>query len=87
MNNSNSRKRSKGTKSKGSISVQNENIGTRRCGEVSVPVGGTSLAMVYAVPQCWENINISMEGLDRGTIFDDLHKPFEGDTCRRGGCR
>ncbi len=44
-----------------------------------------SLAMVYSVSQKWRFINDGCEGFDRGTIFDELNKPFAGDKCKRGG--
>ncbi len=46
----------------------------------------SSLAMVYPVSQCWRLINDGVEGFERGTIFDELYKPFVGDKCKRGGC-
>ena len=46
-----------------------------------------SLAMVYTVSQHWRFINDGCEGFDRGTIFDELNKPFYGDKCcKNGGC-
>lgn len=58
------------------------------CGKVNVPDGYVSLAMVYPVSQCWRMITDGCAGLDRGTIFDELDKPFMGDKCKRGGmCR
>ena len=46
-----------------------------------------SLAVVYTVNQRWRFINDGCEGFDRGTIFDELNKPFYGDKyCKNGGC-
>ena len=47
--------------------------------------GAPSLAMVYSVSQSWRLINDGYEGFERGTIFDELNKPFFGDKCKRGG--
>ncbi len=57
-----------------------------KCGKVNIPDGVISLAVVYTVPQCWKNITDGCFGLDRGTIFDELDKPFKGYTCKKGGC-
>ena len=46
----------------------------------------SSLAMVYPISQCWRMINDGTEGFERGTIFDELYKPFVGDKCKRGAC-
>ncbi len=56
------------------------------CGSVKVPDGVITLATVYTVSQCWGNITDGCLGLDRGTIFDELDKPFKGYTCKKGGC-
>lgn len=45
-----------------------------------------SLAMVYPVSQKWQLINDGCAGFERGTIFDELHKPFAGDKCRKNNC-
>ncbi len=45
-----------------------------------------SLAMVYPISQCWRLINDGHEGFERGTIFDELNKPFFGDKCKKGIC-
>lgn len=58
----------------------------KNCGEVNVSDRVTSLAMVYTVSQCWRLITDGCVGLERGTIFDELNKPFKGDKCKRGGC-
>ena len=58
------------------------------CGNVNVPDGYVSLAMVYPVSQCWRMITDGCAGLETGTIFDELDKAFKRDKCRRGGaCR
>ncbi len=57
-----------------------------KCGKVNVPDDVISLAMVYTVSQCWKNITDGSIGLDRGTIFDELNKPFKGYECKKGGC-
>ena len=44
-----------------------------------------SLAMVYSFSQSWRFINDGVEGFNRGTIFDELNKPFYGDKCKCGG--
>ena len=44
----------------------------------------SSLAMVYPISQCWRLINDGIEGFERGTIFDELNKPFVGDKCKKG---
>ena len=46
----------------------------------------TSLAMVYPISQCWRLICDGNEGFERGTIFDELNKPFVGDKCKKGNC-
>jgi hypothetical protein len=47
-----------------------------------------SLAMVYPLSQSWRFINDGCEGFTRGTIFDELNKPFLGDKCKSaGGCK
>jgi len=40
--------------------------------------GNPSLAMVYVPVQKWENIYTPSVGLERGTIFKELDKPFYG---------
>ena len=44
-----------------------------------------SLAMVYPLSQSWRYINDGCEGFTRGTIFDELNKPFLGDKCKCTG--
>ena len=53
---------------------------------VNVPDGIRSLAMVYTVSQSWRGIDDGECGFCRGTIFDELDKPFYGDSCKRA-CR
>jgi len=53
---------------------------------VNVPSGVPTLAMVYTVSQNWRGIDDSECGFCRGTIFDELDKPFYGDKCKRA-CR
>ena len=65
------------------------NNSPRRCGceyDTVMPISDKpSLAMVYSVSQSWRYISDGFEGFDRGTIFDELHKPFFGDKCKCGG--
>ena len=42
-----------------------------------------ALAMAYIPWQEWKYIYDAEKGLHRGTIFEELDKPFEG----RGGCK
>ena len=44
-----------------------------------------SLAAVYGISQSWRGINDGGQGFERGTIFDELNKPFMGDKCKNGG--
>ena len=55
------------------------------CEPVTQINGAPSLAMVYSVSQSWRYISDGCEGFDRGTIFDELYKPFFGDKCKCGG--
>lgn len=55
------------------------------CVSVCREYGYPSLAMVYSASQCWRQINDGCEGFERGTIFDELNKPFMGDKCKNGG--
>ena len=50
---------------------------------VNVPNGVQSLAMVYTISQNWRGIDDTECGFCRGTIFDELDKPFYGDNCKR----
>ena len=50
---------------------------------VNVPDGVRALAMVYTVSQTWRGIDDTECGFCRGTIFDELDKPFYGDKCQR----
>ena len=53
---------------------------------VNVPDGVQTLAMVYSISQKWRGIDVTDCGFCRGTIFDELDKPFYGDKCNRN-CR
>ena len=77
--------------------MNNRNSNNRRYGNrndrpamkkqtVNVPNGVQSLAMVYTISQSWRGIDDSECGFRRGTIFDELDKPFYGDKCP-GSCR
>ena len=44
---------------------------------------GTALAMAYVPWQQWQNIYEICRGFERGTIFEDLDKPFTGKGGRR----
>ena len=72
-------------------SVRNEPAETRytppenECVSICREYGYPSLAMVYGASQCWRLINDGNDGFARGTIFDELNKPFMGDKCKNGG--
>jgi len=59
-------------------------VGPKRT--VNVPDGVRALAMVYGIPQNWRGIDNTECGFNRGTIFNELDKPFYGDKCKRS-CR
>lgn len=40
------------------------------------------VGMAYVPWQTWNNVNDPSKGLRRGTIFQELDKPFEGGCCR-----
>lgn len=42
---------------------------------------GISLAMAYVMPQQWQKIYESEQGFHKGTIFEELDKPFMGGNC------
>lgn len=44
-----------------------------------------SLAAVYGISQTWRGIDDSCVGFERGTVFNELDKPFMGDKCKNGG--
>lgn len=47
-----------------------------------------SLAMVYAQKQNWQSIYDPEIALYNGTVFEELHKPFEMSGCsQNNGCR
>ena len=45
-----------------------------------------ALAMVYSPRQSWQRIYCAEDALLRGTIFEELDKPFYGPACMGGGC-
>lgn len=45
-----------------------------------------ALAMVYSPRQSWQKIYCEEDALMRGTIFEELDKPFYGPACMGGGC-
>ena len=47
------------------------------------PVPAMPIAMAYVPWQTWKNVYEAQKGLCRGTIFQELDKPFQG----AGGCR
>ena len=51
-------------------------------GHSHAPVDTMPIAMAYVPWQEWQNIYEPCKGFSRGTIFEDLDKPFYG----RGGC-
>lgn len=46
-------------------------------------LSGKALAMAYVPWQKWQNIMEPCKGFSRGTIFEDLDKPFHGKGGRR----
>lgn len=56
------------------------------CGHGEGGMNGFSLAMVYSPHQHWRNLYDEETGLKRGTIFEELDKPFHGPACMGGGC-
>ena len=55
------------------------------CGHGEDGMNGFSLAMVYSPHQHWRNLYDEETGLTRGTIFEELDKPFHGPACMGGG--
>ena len=59
--------------------------------EIAVPYSAVyvpsapSLAAVYGIKQTWQGVDDSFVGFSRGTIFNELDKPFKGDKCKNGG--
>lgn len=47
------------------------------------PLNGLPIAMAYVPWQEWKNIYAAEKALCRGTIFEELDKPFLG----KGGCQ
>ena len=39
--------------------------------------GGRQLAMVYSPMQCWRRLYTPDEALMKGTLFEELNKPYE----------
>lgn len=56
------------------------------CGRGEDCMSDFSLAMVYSPHQHWRNLYDEETGLTRGTIFEELDKPFHGPACMGGGC-
>lgn len=56
------------------------------CGRGEDGMRDFSLAMVYSPHQHWRNLYDEETGLTRGTIFEELDKPFHGPACMGGGC-
>lgn len=46
------------------------------------PMDGMVIAMAYVPWQKWQNISEVCRGMEQGTIFEELNKPF----CGKGGC-
>jgi hypothetical protein len=57
--------------------------GNRQVNEIyeHLSMSGAPLAMAYVPYQQWETPSCPCAGLERGTIFDSLYKPF----CGKGG--
>ena len=85
MNTRNNTQIRRSAKSNAYRSAQVNSVSHDDCGKVRVPDGYPSLAMVYTVSQCWRLINDGTEGFERGTVFDELNKPFYGDKCCKNG--
>lgn len=54
----------------------------RGCGHDNPCAGCLHLAIAAILPQPFENLHDYMTGWQRGTIFADLDKPYEGGCCR-----
>lgn len=61
------------------VSCEEEND-TRMCMHDSL--NGLPIAMAYVPWQMWKNLYAAEKALCRGTIFEELDKPFSG----KGGC-
>lgn len=59
------------------------NQGTMPCHKAD-PLSDMPLAMAYVPWQRWQNLFDADRGFHCGTIFQELHKPFEH---AGGGCR
>ena len=51
----------------------------RPCSTMSAFPAETPVGMAYVPFQQWKNVYESSVALDRGTIFEDLDKPFLGE--------
>ena len=54
----------------------------RSCDFNGLASGSPALAMVYCPRQYWRAIHSPDEALKKGTLFSELHMPFEGDKMR-----
>lgn len=70
----------------GNRSCKPENNCNQGMGECAVPEleNGVALAMVYSPRQEFEGLYEPMNGLNAGTIFKKLDKPFKGRTIMEG---
>lgn len=59
-----------------------ESAGERGCGHDNPCAGCLPLAIAAILSQPFENLHDHMTGWQRGTIFIDLDKPYEGGCCR-----
>lgn len=79
MNDSMNRDNSCGCRRDNNSYTQNsDNNMSRRCGDME----GFALAMAYVPWQMWNEIYPLNTGLQRGTIFPELDKPFFRGRCR-----
>ena len=61
---------------------ESEAAAERGCGHDNPCAGCLHLAIAAILPQPFENLYEPMKGWQRGTIFADLDKPYEGGCCR-----
>ena len=56
-----------------------EGGGSPRCdgGSPRCDGGQSQLAMVYSPMQCWRRLHTPDEALTKGTLFEELYKPYE----------
>ena len=59
------------------------NCSREDCGRNDDFLKGTTIAMAYVPWQQWQNVYEICRGFERGTIFEDLNKPFTGKGGRR----